>query len=843
MKHPLTALLLLTMLMSCIGQSSSLQPDCLLCENMEQPLGIDNLEPHFSWQNRSTVKNARQTAYEIEVATDSLALVQGHADLWQSGRVESDDQVMVAYGGHTLRERQLCYWRVRTWDEQERPSAWSTVQRFSVGVLSGLAGDYIGLPAEAGDVRAPMLRTVVMLAGDCPTYIHVNSLGYHELYVNDHRVGEAVLQPAVSQLDRHSLIVTYDVTPYIIKGENELMLWAGQGWYKENTFRAQYPGPLVKAEIDEQQADGQWKVVGQTDATWQAAQSSYGDTGSWFPLQFGGERLDARVEPLWTQAQVVDIKGMTATPQMFQGNRIVSRVEPLSIDETAPGQWLVDMGRVLTGWLELRFSRLSAGQEVTMAYTDYIPLGGAFESQGEGDVYVAVGRDGETFCNKFNHHAYRYVQITSPRRPDGIVGLQLSGVGSETSSFACSDDNLNRIHDMIHYTMQCLTFSGYMVDCPHLERMGYGGDGNSSTMTLQTMYRVAPTYLNWLTAWGDVIDDDGSLPYVAPAGGGGGGPYWSGFIIQAPWRTWLNYADPRPMERLFDKMDSWLSYVEKYSVDGLLQPWPDTSQRMWFLADWLAPAGVDVGGESPVLASNCFVSDCLDKMVRMARVLGRDTAEYAARRQALNQHIHDAYYHSETQTYGTGSPLDMAYPMLVGAVPAELCDAVKARLLERQHTVYKDHIAVGLMGVPVFTQWVTENAEADLMARLLRQTDYPGYLHMILNGATTTWEYWNGERSRVHNCYNGVGTWFYQALAGIRPDPLVPGYRHVTIAPQQPDGVSWVEASVPTPYGRLSVKWKGRTLRLTVPAGTTADVVWGTKHHTVGAGDWKFKKD
>ena len=58
---------------------------------------------------------------------------------------------------------------------------------------------------------------------------------------------------------------------------------------------------------------------------------------------------------------------------------------------------------------------------------------------------------------------------------------------------------------MIHYTMQCLTMSGYMVDCPHLERMGYGGDGNSSTMTLQTMYSVAPTYLNWLSAWEDVM--------------------------------------------------------------------------------------------------------------------------------------------------------------------------------------------------------------------------------------------------------------------------------------------------------------------------------------------------
>ena len=53
-----------------------------------------------------------------------------------------------------------------------------------------------------------------------------------------------------------------------------------------------------------------------------------------------------------------------------------------------------------------------------------------------------------------------------------------------------------------------------MVDCPHLERAGYGGDGNSSTQAFQTMYDAAPTYMNWLQAWGDVMHEDGGLPHV-----------------------------------------------------------------------------------------------------------------------------------------------------------------------------------------------------------------------------------------------------------------------------------------------------------------------------------------
>lgn len=79
--------------------------------------------------------------------------------------------------------------------------------------------------------------------------------------------------------------------------------------------------------------------------------------------------------------------------------------------------------------------------------------------------------------------------------------MQIYGDYKQTATFECSDADLNAIHRMIQYTMKCLTFSGYMVDCPHLERAGYGGDGNSSTMSLQTMYDVAPTFENWVQTW------------------------------------------------------------------------------------------------------------------------------------------------------------------------------------------------------------------------------------------------------------------------------------------------------------------------------------------------------
>ena len=99
---------------------------------------------------------------------------------------------------------------------------------------------------------------------------------------------------------------------------------------------------------------------------------------------------------------------------------------------------------------------------------------------------------------------------------------------------------------------------------------------------------------------------------------------------------------------------------------------------------------------------------------------------------------------------------------------------------------------------------------------------------MIDNGATTTWEHWNGERSHIHNCYNGIGSWFYQALAGIVPDERFPGYRHVTIKPQPVSGISWVKAAKDTPHGRLAVEWERERdefrLSVSIPVGCSATV-------------------
>ena len=206
-----------------------------------------------------------------------------------------------------------------------------------------------------------------------------------------------------------------------------------------------------------------------------------------------------------------------------------------------------------------------------------------------------------------------------------------------------------------------------------------------------------------------------------------------------------------------------------------------------------------------------------------------EAKEFATKRDNLNQLLHKTFFNNLNNSYSTGSQLDMTYPMLIGATPDSIYNKVKNQLFSESLDKYKGHIGVGLVGVPILTKWAIENKATDFMYDMLKKKDYPGYLHMIENGATTTWEYWSGERSRIHNCYNGIGKWFYQAVGGIRTDENNPGYKHFFIDPQIPTGVTWAKASVNSPYGEISVDWKIETenilkLHIAVPPGTSATV-------------------
>ena len=848
-----TLLLAVACLFGACQDPSGLNIGHLQCELLDAPLAIDNTTPHFSWKMTGKNNGMASSAYQILVATSTDKLNEEQADLWNSGKVQSDASQGIVYQGKALDSRSMAYWKVRVWNQNDIASNWSQPTSFGIGMLNekdwAENARFIGaLQGDEKSQSAPLMRQSFSYEKqEGKVLLYVNSLGYHEAYLNGTPVSDAVLAPAVSQWGKRSQIVAYDVTSLLKKGENELVLWTGIGWYQTHNKAVVPGGPYVRAQLDILTSEGAKTIIA-TDGTWQWAESGRRTFGTWRPHQMGGEIVDARTTPAnlssktlntlaWNPVIVADIPSHQATPQMCELNKKTKSFHPVSVQKDEDGWYIYDMGTNFVGFTEVRMPAIADGEQVELHYDDYFLTDSVGFREGlYTDYFIGNGKSGNTFSSKFNYKGYRYLKLIGLKEALPLEDITASPVRTDYStnvSFACSDEDMNAIYNMVHNTLKNLSLGGYIVDCPQIERLGYGGDGNASAVTAQTFFNLAPLYMNWMQAWNDCQREDGGMPHTAPNPyTAGGGPYWCGFIIPASWLTYVNYGDMRLMERYYPVMQKWLGYAESYQVDGLLKQWPNTEYRGWYLGDWVPPMGIDPQDPQSIdIVNNCFLSDCYLMMTKIAKALGKNDhiSGYQQKHEALNNLIHETFFDEEQHNYASASQIDLIYPMLVGATPSDLVSSVRATLMQESAGRFKGHIATGLVGVNILTQWATKNQETDYVYQMLKKRTYPGYLYMIDNGATLTWEEWDGERSQLHNCYNAIGSWFIQALAGITPDEANPGYKHFFIRPQLVEGISWAKASKDTPYGVCEVSWKQGNgsfeMDVEIPVGSSATAI------------------
>ncbi|MBN1443745.1 MAG: family 78 glycoside hydrolase catalytic domain, partial [Planctomycetes bacterium] len=147
-------------LASPLADEGALRPDYLRCEYRVDPLGIDVRAPRLSWEVQSEERAQRQTAYHVLVASEASILGDDRGDLWDSGKVESDETAAVVYRGKPLASRQRCVWKVRVWDRDGRASGWSAPALWTMGLLEAAdwTSEWIGhdQPRETESPEAPL---------------------------------------------------------------------------------------------------------------------------------------------------------------------------------------------------------------------------------------------------------------------------------------------------------------------------------------------------------------------------------------------------------------------------------------------------------------------------------------------------------------------------------------------------------------------------------------------------------------------------------------------------------------------------------------------------------------
>jgi len=822
----------------------------LRCEYIVNPIGIEILKPRLSWKMTASSRAVQQSAYQILVASSMDLLNKNIGDLWDSKRVESNNNSNIEYAGKNLTSSTTCYWKVCVWEGDGNYSVWSKPASWEMGYLNkdDWKAKWIAADTCIAGIEQPFLRQEFSLPSNPQkAMVRVNVLGWFELYVNGQKVSADVMSPATTDFSKRSLYLSYDLKPFLQKGKNCIGLWVSRGWYwKGKTIGALYDRPLARLQLD-MLVDGKTQSVG-TDGNWKCKKSGRSVRAQWRQGHFGGERVDANLsEPLWCSTKqtasdwvpvkVVPPPALITASQFSPTDRILKTFSALSCTRLKDSLFTVDFGTNLTGWVELHFPRLKAGQVVKIHYIDRVATVKEFENFDQYDEFISAGKEGEIFINKFNYHGFRCATIEglpTPPKLSEIKALATCADWEAVGNFECSDTLINRLHKVNTWTLRALSMNGFMADCPHAERKGYG-DGQTSIESCVMNFGMQPFYDKWLTDWTDVQKANGDLPHTAPHRLGGGGPAWGGILQQLAFRQYLFYNDTRALEKNYMACHRYVKSLESHLVAGLLKP---SKNNEWEdLGDWVPPVpqGEKKGWNFPSreeadFFNNCYLVFLTDQLAGMATILNKpeDSKVLTSKADSLRQRIHTAYYQSDKKHYVNNKQSYLLMPLLTGITPDTLRPAVMQTLENSILIKNNGHLDTGMLGTYFLIRYLQDIGRNDLLWTIITQTSYPGWGNMLENGATTWWEQWHGGRSLIHSCYGMLDSWFYEALAGIQPDPQMPGFKKFIIKPSIVGNLTWVNANYNSIQGNIVSQWKRKgnnlTLHVEIPPNSSATI-------------------
>jgi alpha-L-rhamnosidase len=840
----------------------------LRCEYKVNPLGVDIAKPRFGWVSESNRRVVMQTAYQIIVSSNRKNLDDNVPDIWDSQKVSSDQSIQIAYNGKPLESNRTYFWKVKIWDQNNQPYT-SDSAFWTTGLLheSDWKAKWIGLDRAVGTddpqklhpvLSARMLRHEFTLEKKVKrATAFISGLGLFEFYLNGEKIGDQVLAPGLTQYNKRAFYQTFDVTRYLLVNNNAIGVMLGNGRFfgpragaNEQTVTFGFPKMICQLEV--QYEDGTSKTI-VSDESWKLTADGPVRNNN----EYDGERYDARMElenwnktgyndATWLNAQLVEKPCEKLVAQPNEPIRIMDEISPVSMKKIGPDTFIFDMGQNMVGWVELSVKG-KKGDKVALRFAETLKADSSLfvanlRTAEVTDTYILRGEGEEKWQPRFTYHGFRYVEMTGyPGTPtrSSIRGKVIHDALDVAGSFACSNPLINRIYKNACWGVRG-NYRSMPTDCPQRdERQGWLGDRSAECTGESYLFNISSLYNKWVTDMNDAQLPNGSLPDVAPA-------YWPLYSDNTTWpgtflfasdMLYTQYGDKRIIEANYPAMQKWVDHMSQYVKNGIMIR--DT------YGDWCVPPEdlKLINSSDPLrITSADFIGTAyfqyeLNLMKKFALLLGKekDAETYSTNAEemkvAFNQHFLDKKEVRYSNNTCTANILALA----MGLVPAEYKDKITDNLLQKILSENAGHVGNGIVGGQWLMRTLTSTGHPDVAYTLASQNTYPGWGYMVEHGATTIWELWNGDHgdpgmnSGNHVMLLGdLIIWYYENLAGIKADPDMPAFKHVIMKPVVPGGLTNVDASYESVYGKITSKWKNETNKftweITIPANTSATV-------------------
>jgi alpha-L-rhamnosidase len=724
-------------------------------------------------------------------------------------------------------------------------------------IAAGVPGKDIMLPLAH---PAPLLRRGFEVAGPVArARLYVAAGGWTDLSLNGQAVGAGPLATGWTAYDKRVLYTTHDVTALIGEGRNVLAAELGRGWYGVTEPNEWYfhkapwtAEPAMRARLEIVRADGEVQVL-VTDPSWKSA-----DGPTLFDSIYAGERHDARRLPRgWRTADFDDKAWDPARVAKGPSGRLVAAIHepvtgvsthrPVAMREVAPGVWVFDFGRIITGQPVLA-AEGPAGRTVSLVLAEKLRKDGTIQvASGLIDAqlltfrYTLAGTGRETWRPAFSYGGFRYVQVTGlagPPAPDTMTAVEVHSAVASIGTFDCGDALLNQVHDAARQGL-LNNLHAAQTDTPTLEKNGWTGDAQASSAAAATNFDLARTWSKWLDDFADAQAANGELPEIVPTTsfyGYENSPGWN--YIWGPTPAWdvaafilpeelaLRFGDRR-IEARTQAMRRRLADYTATFIKG-----PDFRYDRG-LGEYAA-----AGPTGPVDAtSTAFFFHMLTGAAASARRLGQ--AEEAARHAALAARVREAYNRRYWDAAGRhymapaigGKPAVYAQtmnvlPVALGLVPdgqtQAVVDGLAADLVAKNY-----RLDVGVYALRYLPLLLSDHGHGDVAYRVATRTDEPSWGFWLKNDIRSMPEGWGlGSRSWNHHYFASISSWFYEGLAGLRP--TAPGYARLRVRPTLPTGLDRAGATILTPRGLAASHWRREpdglaVLEVAVPGACVAE--------------------
>jgi alpha-L-rhamnosidase len=777
----------------------------LCCEYRVAPLGLDVSAPRLGWRMNTTRAGARQTAYRIAAASapDKLAA----ADLWDSGKIDSDLSVHVIYTGQKLTSRQRVYWKVAVWDDTGA-MAESDVTFFEMGLLkrSDWKAKWIGAELRGGprsQIPAPYVRKSFKIQSPITSArLYITALGLYDCTINGEHISPDIFAPGWTDYNKRIQYNTYDVTALLKSGENVIGAILGDGWAVGRLgwtgSRQHYVDrPRLLAQLEVTHADGRTQVI-TSDRTWMQQFGALLDND----MQ-AGEAYDARLEfPGWDSAGFDDkhwqpVATFEASSAMLVATngptvRRIEEIKPVSDPAVTRGflatTAIYDLGQNMVGRVRFRGSA-PTGTTVSIRHAEMLDAKGALytanlRSARATDYYTFKGEGEEVWEPRFTFHGFRYVEIagySGEFKRDTVTGIVLHSDMAVTGSFECSDPLINQLQHNIVWGQKG-NFVDVPTDCPQRdERLGWTGDIQVFAQTAALNMDVAGFLAKWLRDVGDAQSGRGEIPAVVPNKPplmADSGPAWSDAAVIVPWTLYQAYGDSRMLSDSYATMSRFMDYLQEVSPKLIRcaldhQGWPG-------FGDWLS-----INANTPRdLIGTAFLAHDARLMAQVAAALGKrnDAAKYRKLFADVKQAFADRFLvggsgipadevPSEFRKQMDARAMEAGTLKLVdyGAVDSKVFNlnvltptqtsyvlalhfdllpkklrAVAAAELVEDIKLRGMHLSTGFVGAPYLAHALSSNGHVDTAYELLQQKTWPSWLYSVTKGATTIWERWDG---------------------------------------------------------------------------------------------------